>query len=111
MLRMWRILGSIGRRLFYRYQNKVIPITDSELESVARFVVGNGKRPFSVVWAEGRAELIRLGARLDDKLDARLVDALDVQLALVRLPEKLDELHEATKRIGEAFDTKTPAKR
>lgn len=105
---MWRILSTLAKRVLWSQRNRVIRISDDELRSIARAVIGDGKRPFSVVLSEARERVEATGARLDDALDARLVDALDVELALVRLPEQLAELERATRGIVDAFETKTP---
>lgn len=104
---MWRIFATVAKRLLWSQRNRILRLDDEELRAIARVAVGDGKRPFSLVLAEARERVELAGAKVDDAMDARLVDALDVQLLLVRIPAQLDELVRSTEGAAAAFETKT----
>jgi DNA polymerase III delta prime subunit len=108
---MWRILKTLAKRLLWSQRNRIMRLTDDELRAIARIAVGDGKRPFSVILAEARERVELTGARLDDAMDERLVNALDAQLALVRMPEQFEQLETAVKKIADAFDEKPDEKK
>jgi hypothetical protein len=101
---VWRILKTLAKRLLWSQRNRLMRLTDDELRAIARIAVGDGKRPFSVMLAEARERVELQGARLDDAMDERLVNALDAQLALVRMPEQFEQIETAVKKIADAFE-------
>ena len=108
---MWQLFNALARRVFWWKRNIIIRISDEELRSIARRCVGGGKRPLSVVLSEARELLEWTGAELDDALDARLLNAIDNELAVVRLPERLDEMERSMRGVVDAFDPKKDPKK
>lgn len=87
---MWKGLAGLLGRLLWSQRNRIVPLSDADLRAIARAVCDG--RPFSVVLGDARDRVEELGAKLDDTLDARIVDALGDELLRLRWPAQLDEL-------------------
>lgn len=105
---MWRIFtklaGGALRWVIGEAVDRVTKPSDTQLRAIARAIVGDGRRPFSVVLAEARDRIEAIGATLTDDLDRRLVDAIDHALAIVRLPDRLADMAKSVEAIESEFE-------
>lgn len=82
-----------------RLQAKLVTVSDEDIRAIARGVVGDGKGSLGAMVAEARRRVEDLGGRIDDAMTVRIGDAIEEQIALVRLPDGMGKLGEAAAAV------------
>lgn len=96
--------GYVAKLLWSEAKRRLASLTDEQLRSIARGVVGAGTRPLARIIADARAYARSLGVELSDDLDDRLIAAIGEELARVRIPGMLDKLAEDAERVLRTID-------